>query len=119
MPGRLPSGDVFRINTMSTYNVFEACRRLGIKDVVFASSETLLGIPYETKPDYFPLDEEFAPRPETAYSLSKDLGEEMARQFCRWDPATKIVCLRFSNVMEEWEYAAFPDFEKDPGGRRF
>ena len=31
---------------MSTYNVFEAARRLGIRNVVWASSETVYGIPY-------------------------------------------------------------------------
>jgi len=119
MPGRVPPADVFRINTMSTYNVFESCRLLGIKNVVWASSETLLGIPYTIKPDYFPADEEYESRPETSYSLSKHLGEEMAKQYCRWDKDLKIVCLRFSNVMDESEYAAFPDFENDPGSRRF
>jgi len=29
--------------------------------------------------------------PQTAYSLSKLMGEKMAEQFCRWDPALKIV----------------------------
>jgi nucleoside-diphosphate-sugar epimerase len=43
----------------------------------------------------------------------------MAKQFCRWDPELKIVCLRFSNVMDVQEYAGFADFEKDPGSRRF
>lgn len=119
MPGKVAPADVFRVNTISTYNVFEACRLLGMRNVVWASSETLLGIPYDIKPEYFPADESFESRPETSYSLSKHLGEEMARQFCRWDKDLKIVCLRFSNVMDESEYASFPDFEKNPGGRRF
>ena len=38
----------------------------------------------------------------------------MAHHFCRWDPRTKIIGLRFSNVMEPHEYAAFPSFEDDP-----
>lgn len=119
MPGRVPSGDVFRTNTMTTYNVFESCRRLGIRNVVWASSETLLGIPYTTLPPYFPVDEDYAARPETGYSLAKYLGEQMAEQFCRWDPEAKIIGLRFSNVMSPEEYRDFPEFEKDPGSRRF
>jgi nucleoside-diphosphate-sugar epimerase len=119
MPGLLPNETVFRINTTTTYNVYEAARRLGIKNVVWASSETLLGLPFDEPPPYFPLDEEYAAKPETGYSLSKFLGEEMAKQFCRWDPNLKIVCLRFSNVMEPSEYAAFPSFEDNPAGRRF
>jgi nucleoside-diphosphate-sugar epimerase len=118
-PGRVPNETVVRINTMSTYNIFEAARRLGIKNIVWASSETVLGIPFDQPPPYFPLDEEYAARPETGYSLSKYLGEVMAEQFCRWDLDLKIASLRFSNVMEPWEYASFPDFEKHPASRRW
>src|SRR6476620_11857248 len=89
----------FTVNTISTYNIFEAARQLGIKNVVWASSETVYGIPYPKGPAYVPVDEEIQ-RPETAYSLSKLVGEEIAKQFCRWDPKLKIVGLRFSNVME-------------------
>jgi nucleoside-diphosphate-sugar epimerase len=117
-PRRLTDPVTFRNNTLSTYNVFEASRRLGIKNLVWASSETVLGLPFATPPPYVPVDEE-CDRPETAYSLSKFLGEEMARQFCRWDPDMKIIGLRFSNVMEPHDYAAFPDFEKDPHFRKW
>jgi nucleoside-diphosphate-sugar epimerase len=65
-----------------------------------------------------PVDEEIE-RPETAYSLSKLMGEKMAEQFCRWDPKLKIVGLRFSNVMEPHDYANFPGFDKDANSRRF
>jgi len=93
----------FSNNILSTYNVFEAARRLGIKNIVWASSETVLGLPFDTPPPYVPVDEEYPGRPESAYSLSKLLGEEMAKQFCRWDPEMKIIGLRFSNVMEQAE----------------
>jgi len=43
----------------------------------------------------------------------------MAKQFCRWDPEMKIIGLRFSNVMEPHDYAGFPDFERDPNGRKW
>jgi nucleoside-diphosphate-sugar epimerase len=109
----------FRNNTLSTYHVFEAARRLGIKNIVWASSETVLGLPFETPPPYAPLDEEYPGRPESAYSLTKLLGEEMAKQFCRWDPEMKIIGLRFSNVMEPHDYARFPSFEQDPHSRKW
>jgi nucleoside-diphosphate-sugar epimerase len=112
-PGLVPNAEVFRVNTLSTYNVFEAARRLGLKNVVWASSETVLGLPFDTPPPYMPIDERSARRPETAYSLSKAVGEAMAEQFCRWDPELKIVGLRFSNVMEPDEYRAFPGFDAD------
>ena len=117
-PRRFSDAVTFSNNILSTYNVFEAARRLGIKNIVWASSETVLGLPFEIPPPYVPVDEECA-RPESAYSLSKLLGEEMAKQFCRWDPEMKIIGLRFSNVMEPHDYAVFPDFEKDPHRRKW
>jgi nucleoside-diphosphate-sugar epimerase len=118
-PTQTPNSVAFDVNTVSTYNVFEAARKLGIKNVVWASSETLLGIPFNVPPPYLPVDEEYAARPETSYSLSKLLGEEMAKQYCRWDPELKIVGLRFSNVMEPGDYKSFPGFDADPGLRRW
>jgi nucleoside-diphosphate-sugar epimerase len=117
-PGQAANHVTFATNTISTYNVFEAARQLGIRNIVWASSETVYGIPYPKGPAYVPVDEDIQ-RPETAYSLSKMVGEEMAKQFCRWDPRLKIVGLRFSNVMEPQDYAAFPDFDKDPRSRHW
>jgi nucleoside-diphosphate-sugar epimerase len=118
-PGLTPNAKVFRTNTLSTYNVFEAARRLGIKNVVWASSETVLGLPFDTPPPYIPVDERYPGRPETAYSLSKLMGESMAEQFCRRDPELKIFGLRFSNVMEPEEYVAFPGFDTDASARKW
>ena len=117
-PGQASNHRTFQVNVNSTYNIFEAARQLGIRNVVWASSETVFGIPYPKGPLYVPVDEEIE-RPETAYSLSKLMGEKMAEQFCRWDPRTKIIGLRFSNVMEPQDYARFPDFDKDAQSRRF
>jgi nucleoside-diphosphate-sugar epimerase len=70
---------------LSTYNVFEAAHLLGLARVVWASSETILGLPFDRKPPaYAPIDEEHPPRPESSYALSKLLGEELARQLHRW-----------------------------------
>lgn len=114
-PGQTSSSRQFRTNTMSTYNVLEACRKLGIKNVVLASSETLIGIPFDPHmPEYLPIDEKNERRPESAYSLSKLVGEVVAEQYCRWDPEAKIVSLRFSNVMLPQEYANFEDWQNDP-----
>lgn len=49
-------------------------------------------------PEKVPITEENERRPESAYSLGKLLGEEMAEQYARWDPELKVVSLRFSNV---------------------
>jgi len=118
-PGLAANARTFANNVPTTYNVFEACRLAGIKNVVFASSETVLGLPFDTPPPYAPVDEEYYPRPESAYSLGKLLDETMAAQFCRWDPELRIVALRFSNVMNPEDYAAFPKFDHDPRSRKW
>ena len=43
----------------------------------------------------------------------------MARHFCRWDPELIMVGLRFSNVMDPEDYAAFPSFDADPSLRKW
>jgi nucleoside-diphosphate-sugar epimerase len=122
----------FEINMLSTYNIFSAAALLGLERVVWASSETVLGLPYSAKaagtlldpaaapghqprPDYVPVDEEHPLRPHSSYSLSKVLSEEMARQFARW---TKIpfIGLRFSAIREPAEYRGFADTARDPHG---
>jgi nucleoside-diphosphate-sugar epimerase len=104
---------VFRTNITSTHTVFAAAARLGLKRVVWASSETTLGLPFDRPPDYAPIDEHHELRPETSYALSKVLGEEMARQFHRWS-GIPFIGLRFSNVMERADYERFPSFWDDP-----
>jgi len=118
-PGMAPNAALFANNAISSYNVFESARQAGIKNVVWASSETVLGLPFDRPPPYIPLDEEYPVRPETAYSLGKAVDEEMARHFCRWDPELKMIGLRFSNVMEPTDYAQFPSFDADPGIRKW
>ena len=118
-PGLAANARTFANNVPTTYNVFEASRLAGIKNIVFASSETVLGLPFDTPPPYAPVDEDYYPRPESAYSLGKLLDETMAAQFCRWDPDLRIVGLRFSNVMNPEDYAAFPKFDADPRARKW
>jgi nucleoside-diphosphate-sugar epimerase len=43
----------------------------------------------------------------------------MAAQFCRWDPELTMIGLRFSNVMEPDDYAAFGSYDADPALRRW
>ena len=109
----------FRTNMASTYNVFSAATILGLKRVVWASSETTLGLPFDrVQPAYAPIDEHHPLYPESSYALSKVLSEEMARQFSRWS-GTPFVGLRFSNIMEPDQYRGFPDFWDDPYKRKW
>jgi nucleoside-diphosphate-sugar epimerase len=109
---------VFRNNVTSTHTVFAAAVRLGLERVVWASSETTLGLPFDRPPDYAPIDEGHELRPETSYALSKVLGEEMARQFSRWS-GIPFLGLRFSNIMERADYQRFPSFWDDPRLRKW
>jgi nucleoside-diphosphate-sugar epimerase len=108
---------VFRTNVTSMHTVFSAAIRLGLQRVVWASSETTLGLPFERPPDYAPVDEAHL-YPETSYALSKVLGEEMARQFSRWS-GMPIVGLRFSNIMVRENYDRFPGFWEDAQLRKW
>ena len=116
-PAHATPDQVFRANITSTYTVFSAAARLGIKRVVWASSETTLGLPFEHPPAYAPVDESHI-YPETSYALSKVLGEEMARQFNRWS-GVPTVGLRFSNIMVRADYERFPPFWEDPQLRKW
>lgn len=118
-PGLVSDVATFHNNMSATFNVFHACRRLGISRVAFASSETLLGIPFAADPPYVPLDEDYPSRPEFTYAVVKHLEEELAQKLARWDSALSITALRFSNVMEPADYADFPAFEADPRIRSF
>jgi nucleoside-diphosphate-sugar epimerase len=117
-PELRPPAETFRINTVSTYNVFSAAEAHGLGRVVYASSETVLGLPFDEPPDYAPLDESHPPRPETSYALSKLAGEAMAEQFAR-RTGTPHVGLRISNIMEPDDYGAFPDYWDDAELRRW
>jgi nucleoside-diphosphate-sugar epimerase len=109
----------FRTNITSTFNVFQAATTLGMQRVVWASSETTLGLPFDReKPDYAPIDEHQTPYPESTYALSKLLSEEMARQYNRWT-GIPFVGLRISNIMEPHDYERFSGFWDDPMLRKW
>jgi nucleoside-diphosphate-sugar epimerase len=113
-----PEGETFRNNILSTYNVFAAAVQQRVQRVVSASSETVLGLPFDRPPAYAPIDEDCEPRPESSYALSKLLGEEMARQANRRS-GVAFVSLRISNIMEPADYAAFPGYWEDARLRRW
>jgi nucleoside-diphosphate-sugar epimerase len=118
-PAILSDVATFHNNIRVTYNVFQAARRAGIRNIVYASSETVLGLPFDAPPPYIPVDEDYPARPESTYSLVKHLEEQLAIELVRWDPALKIVALRFSNVMDPADYAAFPSYDADARARKW
>ena len=117
-PGLRPDGETFRNNAISTYNVFAAAVAHGVKRVVWASSETVLGLPFDIPPLFAPIDETIEPRPESSYALSKLVGETIAAQFARRS-GTTFVGLRISNIMEPQDYALFPTYWDDARLRKW
>ena len=120
-PGMTTNAVTFDRNITATHHVFAAARIAGIKRIVWASSETVLGLPMspEFPPPYFPVDEEYHPRPTSSYSLAKTLEEELALQYCAWNPELTAIGLRFSNVMSPEDYESFPDHQADPARRQW
>ena len=118
-PGLVPNAATFANNVLASYNVYSAALRAGVRKIVWASSETVLGLPFDEPPPYVPVDEEYPPRPNSTYSLVKTLEEELARQLCRWHPDLSMIGLRFSNVMYPEDYAQFPSYDADPKSRRW
>lgn len=118
-PGLQPDEVTFRVNMSSTYNIFSAATALGLERVVWASSETTLGLPFDREqPSYAPIDEAHPLYPQSSYALSKMLSEEMARQFNRWT-GIPFVGLRFSNIMEPHDYERFQGFWDDARKRKW
>ncbi|KZE93975.1 UDP-glucose 4-epimerase [Agromyces sp. NDB4Y10] len=108
------------VNNAVNSNVFLAAARAGVERVVWASSETTLGLDFtrDAPPAYLPIDEDHYPRPTTTYSLSKVLGETMAEHISDWS-GIPFVALRFSNVIDPDRYGEFPGFEEAPESRLF
>jgi nucleoside-diphosphate-sugar epimerase len=101
-----PNDEIFRINTLTTYNVLEACGVLGIRKAVIASSESSYGLCFADKffePKYLPVDEAHPQLPEDTYGLTKVVNEVTAAMFHRRD-GTQIVSFRIGNVVCPEDY---------------
>lgn len=104
-------------NISSGANVFAAACELGIRRVVWASSETVLGAPYtsERPPSGLPLTEHSPIRAHTPYAMSKATLESLAQQFAGAS-RTEFIGLRFSIVLGPADYQRLlPQTARDPG----
>lgn len=104
----------YQTNVVGTFNVHHAAFRLGVKRVVSASSNAIVGWSYSERflPDYLPIDEDHPLRPEDVYGLSKEIGETIARSYAR--KGLETVVLRPSGVVTPEE---LEKIRKD-GGRQ-
>lgn len=109
---------VFNTNTLTTTNLFFAAAQLGVQKVIWASSETVLGVPFATPPRSVPMDEGHGPYPEQPYALSKVICEVAAEHVSRWS-GMPIVGLRYSNIMVAEEYLGFEAWQDDADVRKW
>lgn len=105
-----PSQDVphhvFANNLLATFNVIEACVRLGVPRLVNVSSETVPGFIFaerEFLPAYCPVDEEHPAAPQDPYALAKLFGEQLCDAAVRRSDLTAVT-VRPSWVQWEGNY---------------
>ena len=86
----LPYDETMKVNTMGTYYLMEAARRQGVKVVVTAVSNCVLGHFEPWRPsgtpfpiEYLPLDEAHPKHVEDTYGLSKQFQEEIMHMYSR------------------------------------
>lgn len=116
--GAIPSdrrgtpAQIFRNNMLSTLNVLQAAKQVGVRSIVMASSIQVHG-PY-AEADYVPVDEKHRPCPKAPYGISKWLGEKAADVYA--DTArVSIASLRLLRIMYPHTYAeCLPPFFDNP-----
>lgn len=110
-PGHTTAPETLNRNAAANSNVFLAAARLGLRKVVWASSETTLGLSFgpEAPPRYAPVDEAHFPVPRSTYALSKVLGEQTAFHVHEWS-GVPFVGLRLSNIHRPEDYALVPGY---------
>ncbi len=114
-----PDNETFRINTLGTYNIMEAATKLGIKKIVFASSETTYGFCFAQGnpiPKWLPIEEDYETSPTDSYGLSKVLNEKTGKAFQK-RTGIDIYALRIGNIIEPDEYHRFEEFCENPSVR--
>ena len=127
-PGIATPAVTFNANVSMNFNVFHAAAAIGLGKVVWASSETTLGLPFGGGPEqipgaagqpprYAPVDEDHFPVPTTTYALSKVASETIADHISQWS-GIPFTGLRISNIMDPDEYQRFPSFWPDPQLRK-
>jgi len=117
-PGLSTPAVTFNSNITMNFNVFQAAAALKLDRVVWASSETTLGLPFDTPPRYAPVDEDHYPVPTSTYALSKVASETVAGHIAQWS-GLPFIALRFSNIMAPEDYERFAEFQDDPHARKW
>jgi len=83
----------FANNVVATFNLLEAMRRRGVKELVFASSSTVYG-----EPEEIPVGEDAPIRPVSVYGASKAACESLIHAYSKLY-GVKAVVLRYANIV--------------------
>ena len=83
---------VYKINVLASIALVRACKKTGVKKLVFASTSAVFG-----EPKYLPVDEDHDTNPISPYGLSK-LGFEQYLNYFSIDTDMSITVFRLPNV---------------------
>lgn len=84
---------ILNANIVGTYNLFEAARLKGVKRIVFASSNHVIGFYRRDQR----IDDTVYPKPDSRYGVSKVFGEALASLYADKYGA-EVLCIRIGNV---------------------
>lgn len=91
-----PFEPIMQANILGVFHLYEAARRHGVKRIVFASSNHVIGFYRQGER----IDANAPPRPDGNYGVSKAFGEQLSRfYFDRYGLET--VCLRIGSSFEQ------------------
>jgi uronate dehydrogenase len=90
-----PWETILQANIVGTYNLFEAAKRKGVKRVVFASTNHVIG--------FYPRSRRIGTEemllPDSRYGVSKAFGESVGALYA-YKFGLRVLCLRIGNVAE-------------------
>jgi NAD(P)-dependent dehydrogenase (short-subunit alcohol dehydrogenase family) len=89
---------VLENNIIATYNVFEAARLAGVRRIVFASTNHVMGM-YDRDQEW-PIGTDQPVRPDSLYGVSKAFGEHLGR-FWYDQYGIGVICLRIGWMLPE------------------
>lgn len=91
-----PWEPILQANIIGLYNLYEAARKHGVKRVVFASSNHVMGYYKQSEV----VDALSPPRPDGFYGLSKAFGEDLSRLYFDRD-GIETACVRIGSSFPE------------------
>jgi UDP-glucose 4-epimerase len=105
-PRTAPPEVTFRTNVEGTFAVLQAAEDAGVRRVVVASSDSVVGFHYnppDWKPQYLPIDELHPLCPTEFYSLSKQVTETICRSYAERG-RLEVVVIRPTHIVFPPEY---------------